>query len=239
MMRGARLVVHATVVAVGVCATAAQSVEAPTPLELRKPIARGLSGADAHTYQLTLRAGDYAPVTVEQRGVDVVVRTLAARAVQLAEQEADPTDAYLGSLLTKLGELQRTTADTTAAEQTLKRAIAIDEAALGRDDPQTAFALLRLAALYNATEDYPQADPLAQQALAITEKTLGSAHPRITTCLLVASLIHSRREDYERAIPELQRALGIAEQTSNPDDYSVLAIVNNLGDLYSLLKDFD
>src|SRR5204863_219614 len=77
MMRGARLVVHATVVAVGVCATAAQSVEAPTPLELRKPIARGLSGADAHTYQLTLRAGDYAPVTVEQRGVDVVVHVLA------------------------------------------------------------------------------------------------------------------------------------------------------------------
>src|SRR5262245_16891409 len=43
------------------------------PLELGKPIERELAGGQSHAYQITLAAGQYLNVVVEQRGIDVVV----------------------------------------------------------------------------------------------------------------------------------------------------------------------
>ena len=73
----------------------------------------------------------------------------------------------------------------------------------------------------------------------MTERAVGPVHPQVTVCLRVLSLMHSHREDYDRAIPELQRALTIAEATLEPGDFGRLAILNNLGDLYSLSGDDD
>ena len=46
-------------------------------LEPGKPIERELAGGQKHIYQLALSQGQYANVTVEQRGVDIVVRLFA------------------------------------------------------------------------------------------------------------------------------------------------------------------
>ena len=45
----------------------------PTPLELNKAIERSIAGDDAHSYTLTLAAGQYAHVIVIQKGVDTIV----------------------------------------------------------------------------------------------------------------------------------------------------------------------
>jgi hypothetical protein len=42
-------------------------------LEEGKPIERQLSGGESHSYQLNVKAGQYARVIVDQRGIDVVV----------------------------------------------------------------------------------------------------------------------------------------------------------------------
>jgi CHAT domain-containing protein/tetratricopeptide (TPR) repeat protein len=42
-----------------------------TSLETDKPVVRELSGGESHSYQLTLAAGQYARVAVEQRGINV------------------------------------------------------------------------------------------------------------------------------------------------------------------------
>src|SRR5215813_2800724 len=47
-------------------------IDAPV-LEAGKPIEREIAGGEAHSYQLTLTAGQYARVVVDQRGIDVVV----------------------------------------------------------------------------------------------------------------------------------------------------------------------
>src|SRR5262245_38954917 len=39
------------------------------PLELGKPIERELAGGQSHAYQITLAAGQYLNVVVEQRGI--------------------------------------------------------------------------------------------------------------------------------------------------------------------------
>ncbi len=50
-----------------------QSQTAPIPLELSKPIERAINAGETHSYTLTLTAGQYAYITVDQREVDVVV----------------------------------------------------------------------------------------------------------------------------------------------------------------------
>ncbi|MFL6229070.1 MAG: CHAT domain-containing protein [Pyrinomonadaceae bacterium] len=46
-------------------------------LEVGKPLGRELSGDQSHSYHLTLAAGQYARVVVEQEGIDVVVKLFA------------------------------------------------------------------------------------------------------------------------------------------------------------------
>lgn len=49
-----------------------QTVEKSIFLEEGKPIERELSGGESHSYQLNVAAGNYACVTVDQKGIDVV-----------------------------------------------------------------------------------------------------------------------------------------------------------------------
>jgi CHAT domain-containing protein len=50
-----------------------QTQTGPILLELSKPIEQTINAGEAHSYNLTLKAGQYAQLGVDQRGVDVVV----------------------------------------------------------------------------------------------------------------------------------------------------------------------
>jgi CHAT domain-containing protein/Tfp pilus assembly protein PilF len=64
-----------------------------TPLELNKPIERQITGTQIHSYNLLLAAGQYARVTVDQRGIDVVVRLFEPTGRLLAEVDS-PNGSY-------------------------------------------------------------------------------------------------------------------------------------------------
>jgi CHAT domain-containing protein/Tfp pilus assembly protein PilF len=166
-------------------------------------------------------------------------RQLYARALESAEKALGPKDAYVGELLVRLADLERTTDNRPKAEELYQRAIAIDEASLGRENPQTASAIERLGVLYNWTDDYLRAEPLLGEALAITEKALGSDHPRLIQCLSDVSVLHVNRHDYQHALQDLQRAQPIAEKSLEPDDFMSILIINNMGNVYRSMKDYD
>jgi len=67
---------------------AAQGAKDIRTLEPGKPIERELSGGEAHVYQITLTAGQYLHLVVEQRGIDVVVRLLGPDNKQFAEVDS-------------------------------------------------------------------------------------------------------------------------------------------------------
>src|SRR2546423_9910056 len=50
------------------------AAEGPVMLERGKPVERELRGTGSHTYGLTLEAGEYLNLVVDQRGIDVLVR---------------------------------------------------------------------------------------------------------------------------------------------------------------------
>ena len=62
-----------------------QSTSEVTTLELGKPVERELSGGQKHVYQLALTEGQYANITVEQRGVDVAARLFGVDGKLIAE----------------------------------------------------------------------------------------------------------------------------------------------------------
>ncbi len=67
------------------------------------------------------------------------------------------------------------------AEPLLQRALAIREAALGAEHPDTATSLNNLAGLYQDLGRPGEAEPLMQRALAIREAALGADHPSTHT----------------------------------------------------------
>lgn len=164
---------------------------------------------------------------------------LAKKALVSAEGAVGPDDAYVGELAGWLGFAQWLRGDIEKAALSLQRAIRIDEATLGKENPQTALALERLGVLYAYSDEYPKGEEALQRALDITQKTLGSDSPRFASCLADSSILHQRRGDYSRALLEVQRALAIDQQKLEPDDRAIIKRMDALGDLYMDLEDFD
>src|SRR5438045_9391162 len=66
-----------------------QPSDAPTRLAIGTPIDREISGRQQHVYDIALKAGDYADVIVEQRGIDVVVSVGDSAGTLIAQFDAE------------------------------------------------------------------------------------------------------------------------------------------------------
>jgi tetratricopeptide (TPR) repeat protein len=95
------------------------------------------------------------------------------------------------------------------AEPLLKRALAVDEKALGPDHPETAVVLNNLSALYRAQGQYAQAETLCKRSLAIREKALGPNHPDVAKSLENLARIYQNTGRSKDAEALKDRAAGI------------------------------
>ncbi len=128
--------------------------------------------------------------------------------------------------------------DYSGAEPLFRRALAIDEKALGPDHPEVATGLNNLALLLYATGDYAAAEPLFRQALAISEKALGPDHPTVATCLNNLATLLRQEGKYAEAEPFYRRALAIDEKALGPDHPEVAGCLNNLATLLYAKGDY-
>ncbi len=78
-------------------------------------------------------------------------------------------------------ELYRDQGKYAEAEPLYRRALAIDEKALGPEHPDVGQSLNNLAEGYHSQGRYAEAEPLYKRALAIFEKALGPEHPDVAT----------------------------------------------------------
>ena len=113
-----------------------------------------------------------------------------------------------------------------------EQVLAIVEAQLGSNHPDTAGSLSWLAALHHAIGRYVEAEPLHEQALAILETQLGPDHPRLATKLNNLAELYRAMGRYREAEPLHKRALAIHEAQLGPDHPSVATSLNNLAVLY-------
>jgi tetratricopeptide (TPR) repeat protein len=88
-----------------------------------------------------------------------------------------------------------------------ERALAICEAQLGPEHPDTANSLNHLAALHKAMGNHAKALPLHERALAICEAQLGPEHPDTAISLNNLAVLHEAMGNHAKALPLLRRLL--------------------------------
>ncbi|GBE92964.1 kinesin [Nostoc cycadae WK-1] len=115
-----------------------------------------------------------------------------------------------------------------------KRALAIYEMVLGKENLDVATSLNNLAALYRAQGNYQQAEPLYLRSLAILEKVLGKENPHVATSLNNLALLYQFQGNYQQAEPLYLRAIAIIEKTLGKEHSHVASSLNNLAELYRL-----
>ncbi len=115
------------------------------------------------------------------------------------------------------------------AEPLFERALAIWEAALGKNHPLVAQSLNNLANLYRAQGNVGRAEPLHERALAIRE---AKNHPDVADSLNNLGNLYWEQGLYGRAEPLLERALALREAALGKNHRNVADSLNNLGNLY-------
>ena len=118
------------------------------------------------------------------------------------------------------------------SEPLYKRAIAIQEKALGRQNPGLATSLDNLAAAYDGEGRYADAEPLYKRAIAIREKALGAEHPDVANSLNNLAELYRHEGRYADAEPLDKRALAIWEKALGPEHILVADSLNNLAAVY-------
>ncbi len=141
-------------------------------------------------------------------------------------------------LLTNLALSLAGAGDYGGAELLIRRVWAIEEKALGPDDPTVATDQSNLAALLEEEGDYAGAEPLIRRALAIDEKALGPNDPKVAIDLNNLANLLKAKGEYAAAEPLNRRALAITEKAFGPNDPSVATRLNNLAELLGAKGDF-
>ena len=104
-------------------------------------------------------------------------RSLAERALALAQQAYEPTSHVFAARLSSLARVLGVLGDLDRAHTLHERALAIRGTHLGPDHPDTAGSLHNLATVLHNQGDLLRARTLHERALAIREASLGRAHP--------------------------------------------------------------
>lgn len=135
------------------------------------------------------------------------------------------------NLYNEYGALLHSLARYTESEPLLRRALAIDEARLGRDHPHVAIGLVSLADLLSDTNRPADAEPLLRRAVAIDETYYGSDHPEVATDLNNLALLLQATNRLTEAETLLRRALTIDESNFGPDHPRIAIRLSNLAGL--------
>jgi len=155
----------------------------------------------------------------------------AEKSIKAALKEAErfgPQDLRLGTTLNNLASLYEAQGKYAEAEPLDKRALAIEEKALGPEDPYVAIiGLNNLAELYHQQGKYAEAEPLHKRSLSILEKALGPEHPIMAKSLNNLGLVYTAQGKYAEAEPLYKRSLAIREKTLGPEHPSVASALEN------------
>jgi len=120
----------------------------------------------------------------------------------------------------------------TEAENMYRRALAIQDRALGRDHPATALTLNNLGGLLATRGDFAQAEQMQRAALATMEKVFGEQHPDTAAVLTSLALALDSQGKVVEAEAVYKRAIDSSRRSGNPR--ALLINDANLG--YALAK---
>jgi len=222
-------------------ASSTQNAEDVTTLELGKPLEREIAGSQKHSYQIALARGAYAGAIVEQRGVDVVVKSFGIDGKLLAEFDSEnrPNGLERAELVASAAGMYRFAVEVRYKlphggryEIRLAEARAATEIDRMLEEARELHTRAYYAIIAGGEKNREEAQAMLEKALDIREKTIGPDHPEIAFTLTLLANIAYYRQDFAKAEPLYQRAIAILEKTLPPEHPQVAMRLNNLGIIY-------
>jgi CHAT domain-containing protein/Tfp pilus assembly protein PilF len=213
-------------------------------LEPGKPIERELAADQPHSYQMTLAAGQYVKLLVDQRGIDVVVKLFGPDGKQLIEANSERRQQGQETVSWVAEEAGSYRLDVLAKQKDAaagRYEIQMVELHVATEDDHALHEAWRLSAaivrLYRASK-YDQARRLGEHALEIRERVLGPEHPDVVPSLYDLANLCWIKGDYAKAESFYQRALTISEKALRPAHPDVSDSLNNLANLHFIKGEY-
>jgi CHAT domain-containing protein/Tfp pilus assembly protein PilF len=223
-----------------------QNLAEMVQLEPGKPLERQIAGGQKHAYQLQLTVGQYAKTTVEQRGVDVVLRLFGPDGKSIAEVDYESRTAgreVLELVSAESGnykieiEPRYKTLPAGHYEIRLAELRAATETDSSLDQARKLHTQARREYLANKYDDAIRTE---EKSLSIRERILGPDALDVAQSLFGLGLYARNAGDIPKAEASYLRALSIREKALGPDHPDVALLLHNLGYLYYYdLRDYD
>ena len=152
----------------------------------------------------------------------------AAAAAVLPENVA----SGLGNALNNVGEVLQTLGRAEEGLDHCLRALAVREAALGKQHPATAMSYNNVALAYHALGRTEDAVESLTTACALLENVLGELHPRVATTYHNLAIMQEGLGRFDDALRGLERSLRIKEATLPPNHPAIARTLMSMGNLY-------
>jgi CHAT domain-containing protein/tetratricopeptide (TPR) repeat protein len=214
----------------------------PTVLEPNKPVERGISAGQRHSYRVALSGGQYVELKVKQEGVEVGVslRFPDGKIVSIFPPFGNNPEITIPRVAESAGEYQfEVYASSKAAPGRYQ--IEIVQLHQATDDEralQQARTILEEYARLRISGKFAECQPLLIRALQIREKVLGPDDLLVATPLSELASIYDKTGDYAAAEPLHERALKIKEKVLGGDNPEVASTLQALGSHYQLKGDY-
>ena len=220
-----------------------QGQSQPAILELGKFVEGEISGGQTQRFQINLSTGQFAGVSIRQRGVDVVERLFAPNGKEVAEfdDEIRPQEEERAEFVAEADGAYRLEITSKFKLAAGRYEIRLTEvrAATGHDRLlHEAHRLDTQSSNLVHAGNYDDALPLAERALEIAEKELGPDHPYVGHLLNELGLLHLNKGTYTKAQPLYQRALAINQKARGPEHPETIESMRGLGATYGALDEF-
>lgn len=220
----------------------------PVPQEVRtlepgKPIDREIAGGQSHSYQLTMTAGQFVIIDIEQRAIDLFEQVLGPDGQIVAEFDNDwrPNGTDRVEFMADASGVYRLNLRPDYRGTTGSYELRVVELRAATERDRLLHEAHKLSTKSRRLEregKYGEARALAMSALDAGEKALGSEDAFTAFLFIQLGLVQKDRGEYAEAEKSLQRATTMSERLLGPEHPQTAYAMNTLGLVYRAMHDF-
>jgi CHAT domain-containing protein/Tfp pilus assembly protein PilF len=210
-----------------------------TTLELGKPVERELSGSEEHNYEVPLAKGQYASLTVDQRGIDVVVRVLGPDGKLTVSFDNELRDVG-AERIEMVGENAGNYRLVVKAKYPKLRGgryeIRLLESRDANDQDRIMYEgrkLQQAARGFAVAGKYDDALPLLEKVVQLLQDEFGAEHLSLVYPLYLLGYNYNLKADYAKSEAFYQRGLQILERARRTEDPWFAVLLNGLSTTYT------
>jgi CHAT domain-containing protein/lipopolysaccharide biosynthesis regulator YciM len=215
------------------------------PLNLGSPFDRAISGRNVDGYEVSLEAGQYAGISVQQRGIDVIVAVLNEKGEVLAEFDSEsrvPGQEHV--LITAESASRRHVTVRPKYPRATEGVyqIQIDEirAATGQD--RVLFEAHKLSTegqKLNVAAKYGEALGVARRALESGEKALAPNDPYLGELMVKLGDLEKLQDNLAKAISLFEHAIALDQAALGRENPQTALALQRLGVVYNSTGEYD